>query len=308
MTRFTRLILLLLFSVIPVGSIIQASQKNKAQLSALIVTGQNNHYWKNSTPIFKQILEDAAIFMVDIAQSPPEGEDMSSFNPVFSNYDVVVLDYNGDSWNDATKKNFEEYVQKGGGVVVIHAADNSFPDWKEYNQIIGLGGWGDRDENSGPYVYWKDNSAYRDYSPGRGGSHGKQWEFIVTTRAPKHPVMTGMPQNWKHARDELYDRLRGPAENLEILATAYADESTGGSGREEPVLFTIKYGRGRVFHTVMGHVGKNQTIAVQCAGFVYTLQRGAEWAATGEVKQEIPKNMPNAHTVTLLPQYNIINR
>ncbi len=308
MTRLGRFIIILLLIIIPKGSYLQASERDKVHLSALIVTGQEmSHYWKNSTPIFKQILEDAAIFKVDIAQSPGEGGDMSTFNPAFSNYDVVVLNYNGDCWNDATKQNFVEYVKKGGGVVVIHGASNSFPEWKAYNEITGLGGWGGRDENSGPYVYWKDNRAYRDYSPGPGGSHGVQWEFVVNTRAPKHPIMKGMPPSWKHAQDELYDRLRGPGENIEILATAFSDEGTGGSGREEPVLFTVKYYKGRVFHTTMGHVSKDQTTAIQCAGFVYTLQRGTEWAATGKVKQKLPKDMPDANTVILLPQYNSIN-
>jgi type 1 glutamine amidotransferase len=204
-------------------------------------------------------------------------------------------------WNDATKKKIEDYVKGGGGVVVIHAADNSFPDWEEYNKIIGLGGWGKRDEKSGPYVYWKNNKAYRDYSAGRGGGHGSQSEYNVTTRKPKHPIMKGVPTSWKHAQDELYGLLRGPALNIDILATS----SSKLSKKEEPILFTIKYGKGRIFHTVMGHVSKTQNIAVQCAGFVCTLQRGTEWAATGKVKQELPKDMPDSNTVRLMPQYNI---
>lgn len=301
------LLLILLISIFTNSSSLQASQKKSPRLSALIVTGQNNHYWKNSTPIFKHILEDAKIFQVDVSQSPDKGEDMSNFNPVFSKYDVVVLDYNGDMWNDATKTNFENYVKNGGGVVVIHAADNSFPEWKEFNKIIGLGGWGNRNENAGPYVYWKENQMFKDYSTGTGGSHGSQSEYIVNSRAPKHPIMKGISLSWKHSQDELYDRLRGPAENMEILATAHADKNTNGSGKEEPVLFTIKYGKGRVFHTVMGHVSKNETIAVQCAGFVYTLQRGTEWAATGKVKQKLPKKLLNPNIVHLMPQYNIAN-
>jgi type 1 glutamine amidotransferase len=281
---------------------VQASQKQKPKLSALIVTGQNNHYWKNSTPIFKKILEDAKIFRVDIAQSPANGEDMSNFNPAFPDYDVVVLDYNGAMWNDATKKRFEKYVSGGGGVVVVHAADNSFAEWAAFNEIIGLGGWGGRDEKSGPYVYWKDGKTFRDYSAGPGGGHGAQREYLVTTRAPKHPIMKKMPSSWKHAQDELYCNMRGPAENMEILATSFSKSSK----KEEPALFTIKYGKGRVFHTILGHVGKEQTIAVQCAGFVYSLQRGTEWAATGKVKQKLPKDLLNPKTVHLMPQYNII--
>lgn len=287
-----KLIALVLFVAIlsSCGSL-KSTQKQSEKLSALIVTGQNNHAWENSTPMFKQMLEDA-IFTVDVATSPKKDGDMSTFNPVFSNYDVVVMDYTGDSWNENTKRSFEEYVSNGGGVVIIHAADNAFPKWEEFNTMIGLGGWGGRNENSGPYVYWKDGKAFRDYSPGSGGSHGKQVEYLVNTRAPKHPIMKGIPQSWLHAQDELYCSMRGPAVNMEILATSFSDKKDNGSGKEEPVLFTIKYGKGRIFHTVLGHVGGNQWIAAQCAGFVATLQRGSEWAATGKVKQALPEVFP----------------
>src|SRR5690606_5323718 len=94
-----------------------------------------------------------------------------------------------------------------------------------------------------------------------------------------------------HAKDELYDKLRGPGENMTILATAYSDPKTGGSGRHEPMIFTIDYGQGRVFHTPMGH----DTEAMECVGFMTTLQRGTEWAATGEVTQEeLPEDFPTA--------------
>lgn len=286
---------------VPLSSMAKKGEKIKV----VIVTGQNNHYWKNSTPIFKEILEDAGIFSVDVAISPEKGGDMSAFNPKFSNYDVVVLDYNGDSWNAQEKKDFENFVGHGGGVVVIHAADNSFPEWKEYNKMIGLGGWEGRDEKSGPYVYWENNQASYDYSPGNAGSHGKQWEYTVRNRSPKHPVMSGVPMVWLHAVDELYDRLRGPAENMEILATAYSDKNTNGSGREEPILFTVKYGKGRIFHTVMGHVDEEMVISLQCAGFVYTFQRGTEWAATGKVKQAVPPKWPTETETLMFSQYKI---
>jgi hypothetical protein len=96
-----------------------------------------------------------------------------------------------------------------------------------------------------------------------------------------------------HAKDELYSELRGPAKNLQILAYAYADKKYNGNQRNEPMLMTINYGKGRIFHTVMGHTGGEVFApAMECAGFVTTLQRGAEWAATGKVSQKIPNNFP----------------
>lgn len=110
-----------------------------APYKALIITGQNNHNWQSSSPILKQILENSGLFTADIAQSPAQGEDMSDFSPAFADYHLVVLDYNGDEWSAETCTAFEEYVSGGGGVVVYHAADNAFRNWKEYNEMIGLG-------------------------------------------------------------------------------------------------------------------------------------------------------------------------
>ena len=182
----------------------------------------------------------------------------------------------------------------GGGVVVYHAADNAFPDWPEYNEIIGLGGWGRRNEKSGPYVHVVNGQVVYDDSPGRGGSHGSQHEFLVQAINPEHPILRGLPEKWLQAKDELYSELRGPAKNLEVLAFAHADTSYRGTGRNEPVLMTITYGKGRVFHTVLGHAGTDSRDypAMESAGFIVTLQRGAEWAATGKVTRKVPAAFP----------------
>jgi len=282
--------ILAIFSI----AIINLSCSREPSLSALILTGQNNHNWQRSSVALKQILEKSGIFTVYTSTSPAAGEDMSEFIVDFSPYDVVVLDYTGDDWPEETRENFVTYVQNGGGVVVYHAANNAFPDWPEYNEIIGLGGWGRRDEGAGPYVYIEDGEVVRDNSPGRGGGHGRQHEFVVQAFQPSHPVLEGLPEKWMQAVDELYDKLRGPATNMEILAYAHSDEKFGGTGRNEPVLMTITYGQGRIFHTVLGHAGGQDRFlpAMESAGFVVTTQRGAEWAATGKVTQAVPAAFP----------------
>ena len=298
-----RLINILLVSLIGIALLtFQSCEDNSGPIApykALIISGQNNHNYEASSPILKQILDNSGLFATDIATSPAKGEDMSSFTPEFNNYDVVVLDYNGDPWPEVTNKAFLEYVAGGGGVVVYHAADNTFPDWLEFNKIIGLGGWGDRNETNGPYVRWKDGEIVKDMSPGRAGSHGQQHAFRVTIREENHPITKGLPEVWLHAQDELYSQLRGPAENLTVLATAYADTSKGGTGENEPSLMTITYGKGRIFHTTLGHVGGNGPYpAVECVGFIFTLQRGAEWAASGEVTLEVPDAFPGYNTLS----------
>jgi uncharacterized protein len=282
--------------------------KNESGYKTLIITGQNNHEWKTSSPILKQILDETGLFSSEIAITPEKGGDMKNFDPDFSRYRLVVLDYNGDPWSDKTNKAFVEYVKNGGGVVIYHAADNSFPGWKEYNDMTGLGGWGDRNEKSGPYVYYKNDELVVDTAAGPGGTHGKRREFIVRTRIADHPVMKGLPARWLHGTDELYSLLRGPAINMQILATAFSDTAAGGGTmRDEPMLMAITYEKGRIFHTAMGHADEGGGPAMQCAGFIVTLQRGAEWAVTGDVTQPVPFDFPSAAGAVLRPDFKEIS-
>lgn len=298
----------LLLLIITTGLLSFISSCNKESgYKTLIITGQNNHDWKTSSPILKQILDETGLFSSEVMITPDKGGDMSAFNPDFSKYKLVVLDYNGDSWSDKTNAAFLDFVRNGGGLVIYHAADNSFPGWKEYNEMIGLGGWGDRNEKDGPYVYYKNDQLVVDTVAGPGGTHGKRREFIVRTRVADHPVMKGLPARWFHGTDELYSLLRGPAKNMDILATAFADSAAGGGTmRDEPMLMAITFEKGRVFHTAMGHADDGGGPAMQCAGFIVTLQRGAEWAVTGNVTQEVPFDFPSAAGVVLRPDFKEI--
>ena len=274
-------------------------------IKTLLITGQNNHNWQVSHVVLKQILENSGRFDVDFVISPEQGKDMSGFVLDFSPYQLVVLDYNGDSWPEETNRRFLEYVQNGGGVVIYHAADNAFSKWPEFNRICALGGWEGRNENSGPYVYWKDGKLVKDSSAGPGGSHGRQHEYVLNGRDKVHPVVKGLPLKWRHAKDELYDRMRGPGNIRDILYTAYSDKETNGSGREEPLVFTVDYGNARIFHTMLGHAGATteDNIAMQCTGFQVLLLRGAEWVATGKVTQKVPKDFPTETTCSYRKDY-----
>jgi uncharacterized protein len=253
------------------------------------------HAWRETTPVLKAELEQAGIFQVEVVTAPPSRGDFSNFKPDFSKYDVVVSNLDSATWPADLEAAFERYIKNGGGFVSVHAADNAFPAWEAFNEMIGVGGWRGRREQAGPHWFFKDGHMESDSSPGSAGSHGARLPFQVTTRDPDHPVMKGLPPVWMHAGDELYANLRGPGKNMTVLATAYSDPANQGTGKNEPILMALSYGKGRIFHTTMGH----DIPALRCAGFIVTLQRGTEWAATGKVTQKVPADFPTADTVSI---------
>lgn len=296
----------------------------QTKLKALIIDGQNNHaVWPKSTLMMKQYLEETGLFKVDIQRTKnvwkaerekdfltlantgdvtlvEEPTTDASFSPNFSDYDVVVSNFGWRAapWPEATQKAFEAYINAGGGFVSVHAADNSFPEWEAYNKMIGLGGWGDRTEKDGPYVYYtNEGEKVIDTSTGPAGAHGKRHRFPVTVRDTEHPITKGMPKVWLTGIDECYAKLRGPAENMTVLATGKDQSDTAPTDRHEPMLMTLDYGKGRVFHTTLGH----DTDSFENVGFIVSFLRGTEWAATGGVIQEIPKDFPTETEPTSRP-------
>jgi uncharacterized protein len=291
MTRFTCLL------GVTAALFLTSSSPAAGPMKALIVDGQNNHAWKETTPVLKKLLEEGGLFHVDVATSPAAGADMSGFKPDFAAYRVVVSNYNGDAWSADTKAAFEKYVRAGGGFVSYHAADNSFPEWKGYNEMIAVGGWGRRTEKDGHRIRFREGKVVVEDKPGPAGHHGPRHVFLIEMRNPEHPIAAGLPKTWMHAMDELYDSLAGPARDFLLIATAHSDPAQRGTGEEEPMLLAIRYGKGRIFHTTLGH----DLEAMRCVGFITTLQRGTEWAATGKVRQKAPKDFPTAQAISVRP-------
>lgn len=288
---------------------------SEAKIKVLIIDGQNNHaVWPKSTIMMRQYLEETGLFSVSVYRSKytwrgvresaflelagvGNTQDLESskqdpdFSPPFHKYDVIISNFGNSAadWPEETQRAFEAYMNKGGGFVSVHAADNSFPNWKEYNKMTGIGGWGKRTKEAGPYTYYSnEGQIITDTASGPGGKHGERHEFPVTVRVKDHPITAGMPPVWFSAKDECYALMRGPAENMLILATGKDISPRAPTDRHEPVLMVLTYGKGRIFHTTMGH----DDYSIEGVGFIISFLRGVEWAAKGKVSIPIPPDFP----------------
>ena len=264
----------------------------------LLVDGESGgpyHDWKLTSAVMREELDETGLFNVTVMTAPRSDQDFAGFDPDFSHYQAIVWNIDAPDWPQNLRNKLDEYVKAGGGLVVVHAADNAFPHWSAWNQMIGVGGWRGRDESAGPHVYFDHGKLVRDTSPGKAGNHGRRIPFQVTTRDAQHPIMRGLPHVWIHAPDELYNSLRGPGQNMSVLATAFSDPKNHGTGKDEPMVMVIHYGKGRIFHTPMGH----DVAALSDVGFITIFQRGTEWAATGRVTQRVPASFPTADSTSM---------
>ena len=231
-------------------------------IRTLIITGHNNHNWQYTSRVHKDTLEATGRFTVDITDEP---ENTLSEAGALGKYQLLVLDYNDSQaakrWGSAAEQNFVDAVNAGTGVVAIHAANNAFKGWTDYEKMLGL--------------LWRE-----------GTGHGKFHEFDVEFVDKDHPITKGMAALKAHP-DELYHKLVNPHNaKYSLLARAMAATENGGTGEFEPMAFTLSFGKGRIFATPLGHVWQNQDatkVSVTDPQFKALLCRGAEWAATGEV-------------------------
>jgi len=277
----------------------RASLFKQGAFRALILTGQNNHDWQATTPVLRALLLNTGRFDVRVNEEPT-GMTSATLAP----YDVVILNYNGPRLGRVAEEALENFVRSGKGLVGVHGAnwafsglvvlaENSRPTdilespWAEFKQMIG-GVWSDKPPASG---------------------HAPRHKFQVKFVDRKDPITAGLASEFE-ADDELYHNIH-MASNVHILATAYDDprntpesaaatvsdtssQTTAPSpargkmphldmnptGKDEPVLWTVHYGKGRTFYTALGHDAK----AMEMPGFATTFVRGVEWAASGTVK------------------------
>lgn len=233
-------------------------EAGSAPIPVLVVSGQNNHDWRWTSPSLARILEETGRFDVTITYDPKT--DLAD-REALDRYRAFVLDYNGDGWGDAAQEAFLDAVRSGTGVVVVHAADNSGRSWPEYERLVG--------------DLWRD-----------GTGHGAFHAFDVKVVDRDHPVTRTLPTMLLHP-DELYhDLVNVHGVDRRVLATAFSDPETGGTGEDEPMILARSYGEGRVFHTPLGHVWTNRPGSQASHNdpqFRGLIVRGTEWAATGEV-------------------------
>lgn len=229
-----------LLVVLTVMLLVPRAAQAEEKIKVAILTGQNNHAWMMDTPVLKQILDEYKIFETTILQTPDrasksKAQEWAAFKPDFKQFQVIVLNYNGEMWPDHVKQGWLDYVSDGGKVYSFHAGNNPFRGWEEFEQMIGLL-W--RNNKAGKRIYFdaEGNKVVQEVGEGPGAGHGSQHAYLVDTLDNEHPVFKGLPDQWMHAKDELYHGQRGPAENMTVLLTAYAEPKTRGTGVSEPIV------------------------------------------------------------------------
>lgn len=232
--------------------------KNPASLNALVVSGTS----PDVSNMLGFMLENSGLFNVDIQKG-------NRYD--FSNYDVVVLNLEELTLPAEVVSDLETYVENGGGLVTLGNSGTLLGKVTGKSSILGL---------------------KSELSPGKSKGH---YDFLITNAESEHPVTNGLQQKWMHADDYLVYTTGAVNGKFEVLATALADTVNGGNGERLPVMLAGMIGEGRVFHSTLGYaIFKDQIQSIQCVGFITTLQRGAEWAATGVVSQEVHIDFPNS--------------
>lgn len=293
-----------LFFILSVFIPLNVLAQKKKPILVLIVDGFSNHDWKQTTAVTKWILEESGRFLVDVSTIPVDSLNRSAWNPDFGKYALIIQNTNNIQkpslrWPGQAEKQLEKYVSNGGGLYILHSANNAFPHWKEYDKMIGLG-WRRASEGYALEVDGAKNISRIPPNEGEGTGHGERFNALIQVLTP-HPINKGYPDQWQTANTEVYYFPRGPAENISVLSCAFDSTSTK---RTWPVEWVVKYGKGRVYNSSLGHLWKGESYppAYRCIGYQTTVIRAAEWLATGKVTYPVPPNFPTALKLNLRPE------
>ena len=277
--------------------------KPTTRSKVIIVDGFSNHDWKQTSAVIKWLLEGTGRFEVDVTTIPLDSVAWALWNPDFEPYDVVIQNTNNIykpalKWPEQAQKKLEEYVKEGGGLYILHSANNAFPDWEEYNKMIGLG-WRSADMGVALEVDAQRNLLRYERGEGKGTGHGDRFDALIQVMN-RHPINKDYPDAWKTVNTEVYSFPRGHAENLTILSSAYDSTDTK---KVWPVEWVVSYGNGRVYNSSMGHLwhGEVYPESYRCVGFQTTVIRATEWLSTGEVTYPLPADFPTKENFSLRP-------
>jgi type 1 glutamine amidotransferase len=274
-------------------------------ISVLVVDGINNHDWRAGTAGIKSILDSSGKFAVDVSTTPPAGSPADAWDqwrPAFSNYQVIVNNFNGGHlkdgirWPARVEQALTAYLEKGGGLVNFHAANNAFLEWPEYNEMIGLG-WRDKSFGPSPTIDQNEQVVVLPAGEGLQPGHGPRHDFVMTMLDPRHQITAGMAKRWMHPSEQLThgqhassNPTHGAVEKeLHIITYAWSKDS----GRNEPMDWLRTWGRGQIYTTMLGHTWTGEDNPnLRCVGFRTLFARGVEWAATGKVTIAVPADFP----------------
>lgn len=236
------------------------------RLRVLILTGETDlpyHDWRLTTPFIREFLANTGRFEVKALEEPH-----GLTKQTIAGYDVLVLNYNGSRWGRESEEAVEEFLRSGKGMVAFHGVS-----YGEFFGMVKKQRW-----EAGPDRGWL---AYADmmgatWKPENIG-HSLRHVFPVKWIDREHPIARGLEPTFL-ANDELYHKM-DLRPNAHVIATAYSDPELRGTGRDEPIIWTVPFGQGRVVHITLGH----DTAAMYQPGVATAFARSTEWAATGAV-------------------------
>lgn len=219
----------------------KASAKDESK-RVLVVTGNDypGHKWPLTTPVLTTALRADKRMAVTITEEP---NDLATLD--LSDYDTLVLhfmDWETPDPGPTARRNLKNFVRSGGGLVLVHFACGAFQEWDEFGVLAGRA--------------WDPN--LRGHDP-----HGT---FTVKITDETHPITRGLAPF--ETTDELYTCLAGETP-IHIVATAQSKVDQ----KDYPIAFVLQYGKGKVFHCVLGHDVK--ALANPPVGELF--RRGTAW-------------------------------
>lgn len=262
------------------------------KLKILLITGKVTfeHNYRMINEMLRTLLESTGRFEVHITE-----EFHGATDRTLKDYDAVLINYDGkhyvtdttDIFDPSAMKALLDFVDSGKGAVFFHSSlwmDEIWPD--AYRQLAG------------GYLSMKDGSRKNPKS-----------DAIVYTKATGHPITQGAAKAWMAVEDDFFAGVFWhPKAEIEVLATVpesiddyvnvpgFADRYQPANkdassltdlpamGADIPVMWTNRYGGGRVFCSTLGHSDGT----IKRVNFLTMFVRGVEWAATGAVTLDFP--------------------